>query len=162
VNVQLSSPTAIVLDTSPLSLLTQKQGHAQGDACKIWYANLELAGHQFFVPEIADYELRRELLRTGKSTSIARLDKFNSVEPNRYLPLSTADVRLAADLWSQARNSGRTGAPPDALDGDVFIAAQALRLVAATHGLSQTIVATSNVSHLTHLVKAELWSDLVP
>ena len=36
----LPAPTALVLDETPLSLLTQKTGHAQGDLCKAWYARL--------------------------------------------------------------------------------------------------------------------------
>jgi len=28
--------TAVVLDETPLSLLAQKAGHTQGDACKSW------------------------------------------------------------------------------------------------------------------------------
>ena len=151
----LTAPTAIVLDETPLSLLTQKLGHGEGDACKSWYAGLEEAGHRFYVPEIADYELRRELLRAGKTAAVNRLDVFNAAEADRYLPLTTADVRQAAQLWALARNAGRVGAPPDALDGDVLIAAQALRLNAV-------VVATANVSHLAHLVVSALWSDIRP
>ena len=149
----LTAPTAIVLDETPLSLLTQKLGHVEGDACKSWYAAIEEAGHRFYVPEIADYELRRELLRAGKTAAVTRLDVFNAAEPDRYLPLTTGDVRQAARLWALARNAGRVGAPPEALDGDVLIAAQALRLNAA-------VVATANVSHLAHLVTPALWDDI--
>ena len=79
-----------------------------------------------YVPEIADFELRRELIRAGKTASISRLDAFVSAVPDRYLPLTTPDVRLASALWAQVRNQGRTTAPPDALDGDTLIAAQAI------------------------------------
>lgn len=154
--------TAVVLDETPLSLLAQKAGHTQGDACKSWYATLIQTGHRFYVPEIADFELRRELLRAGKTVSIARLDGFIAAVPDRYLPLTTPVVRLAAALWAQARNRGRTTAPPEALDGDTLIAAQANLLNPAAFGLSATVVATANVGHLGALTRAALWSDITP
>jgi predicted nucleic acid-binding protein len=160
--MQLAVPTAIFLDELPLSLLTMPRGHSDGDKCTYWLARAEAAGHRFFVPEMADYELRRELLRAGKSSSIVRLDTFNLSEPDRYQPLTTADVRLAASLWAQVRNRGRMGASPEALDADVLIAAQALRFVPASLGLSQTIVATVNVRHFEHVVASALWSEIEP
>jgi predicted nucleic acid-binding protein len=154
--------TAIVLDETPLSLLAQKVGHAQGDVCKSWYAALIHAGHRFYVPEIADFELRRELIRAGKTASVGRLDAFISAVPDRYLPLTTPAVRLAAALWAQARNQGRTTAPPEALDGDTLIAAQAILFNPAAFGLSATLVATANIGHLGTLTTAASWSMITP
>jgi hypothetical protein len=159
-SVTLAQPTAVIVDETPLSLITMKSGHRQGDACKAWYAALDAAGHRFYVPEIADYELRRELIRSGKSASIVRLDAFNSAELDRYLPLTTVHVRLAAQLWATARNAGSAGASDAALDGDVLIAAQALTLAPATCGLQAVIVASENVRHLSHMVSTALWSDI--
>lgn len=158
----LTAPTAILLDETPLSLLTRKTGHAQGDACKAWFLALEAAGHRFYVPEPADYELRRELLRAGQAASVARLNRFNAAEPDRCLPLTTADWRRGAVLWARARSSGRTTAPPEALDGDVLIAAQAETFLPAAQGLSARLVATANLGHLSALTQAALWSDIYP
>lgn len=158
----LPQRTAIVLDETPLSLLAQKTGHAQGDVCKSWYITLVQAGNRFYVPEIADFDLRRELLRAGKTASITRLDAFIAAVPDRYLPLTTPAVRLAAALWAQVRNQGRTTAPPEALDGDTLIAAQANLFNPAAFGLSATVVATANVGHLNALTNAALWSDITP
>src|SRR5262249_2653486 len=115
-----------------------------------------------YVPEMADYELRRELLRSGKSSSIQRLDAFDVALPDRYLPLTTVDVRLAARLWAQARNTGRAGASPESLDADVLISAQAKRFNLAAHGLSQVVIATVNVRHFVHIVPAAIWSSIMP
>ena len=158
--MRLVQPTAVVLDETPLSLLTQKVGHIQGDICKTWYAGLVQAGHRFYVPEIADFGLRRELIRAGRTSSITRLDSFLVALPDRYLPLTTPAVRLAAALWAQVRNQGRTTAPPEALDGDTLIAAQANLLNPAAFGLSAAVVATANVGHLSVLTAAVLWSDI--
>ena len=162
----ISQAAAIVLDETPLSLLTQKQGHPQGDVCKAWYLALEAAGSRFYVPEIADFELRRELLRvagrTGSTAGLTRLDAFIAAESDRYLPLTTPVVRLAAALWAQARNRGRTTAPPEALDGDTLIAAQAVLFNPVAFGLSATVVATANIGHLGALTSAALWSETTP
>ena len=160
--MRLTAPIAVVLDTSPLGLLTQKRGHADGDACRVWAAALDQAGCLFFVPETADYELRREFLRLGNAGAVARLDHFNANVTGQYLPLTTPDVRLAASLWAQVRNQGKPTAPPEALDADALIAAQSRLLNPAAFGLSSAVVATANVGHLNALTNAVLWSDIQP
>lgn len=154
------SPIAVVLNTSPLGLLTQRPGHPGGDACKLWAADLDHSGCLFFVPEIADYELRREFMRLGNSPALSLLDVFNSTVTGQYLPLTTPAVRLVADLWARVRNQGKTTAPPEALDADALIAAQANLLPPAVFGLSAVVVATANVGHLSALTSAVLWSDI--
>ena len=59
-------------------------------------------------------------------SSIARLDGLAS--KIEYLPLTTAAMRIAAELWAQGRQSGQPTADPKELDGDVILAAQALLL----------------------------------
>jgi predicted nucleic acid-binding protein len=113
--MHLSGWTAVILDTTPLGLLTQRPGHIGGDTCRAWYASLTAAGHRFFVPEIVDYELRRKMRQADNINAISRLDGFVSIDSDRYLPLTTPAVRLAADLWAQARRTGHVTAPPEAL-----------------------------------------------
>ena len=160
--MRVVSPIAVVLDTSPLGLLTQRSGHPGGDTCKLWAADLDQVGCLFFVPEIADYELRREFVRLGNMAALGRLDVFNASVTGQYLPLTTPAVRLAADLWARVRNQGKTTAPPEALDGDALIAAQANLLNPAVFGLSAVVVATANVGHLSALTNTVLWSDIRP
>ena len=162
-SVTLPAPTAIVLDEHPLSLLTMRVGHPKREPCKNWFLAMEKAGHVFHVPAIADYELRRELLRTGKEASIARLDAFNEAVRGRYLPLTQAEIREAARLWAIARDpkNNRGGAPKEALDGDVLIAAQA-KLLVPEDFFMDVVVATSNPSHLSILVTAYQWDQILP
>ena len=142
-----------MLDSGPLSLVTQKPGRSRaGDDARAWFANLSRAGIPVYVPEIADYELRRELLRSRLNASIARLDAFNGAWAPRYLPLTTPVIRLAASLWAQARNTGVPTASREALDADVIVAAQAL--VLPVPGL---VVATTNAAHLRRFVNADDW-----
>jgi predicted nucleic acid-binding protein len=111
------------------------------------------------VPEVADYEVRRELLRARKGTAVARLDHFNSLVPGRYLPLTTQAMRRAAEVWAESRQRGVPTADPQALDGDVILAGQALTVGLPVSGL---IAATSNVRHLARYLPAETWRGITP
>jgi hypothetical protein len=110
------------------------------------------------VPEIADYEVRRELVRLGLTKSIIKLDSLVTIYGVRYHPIDTRAMRIAADFWGEARRAGRPTSDPHALDGDVILAAQTL--TAGDEG--ERIVATSNAKHLTRFVSAEQWFDLEP
>lgn len=150
---------AIVLDTTPLGLLAQRRGAPQADACRRWFVSLRSAGYLVLVPEIADYEVRRELLRAGKTAGLQRLDDFLDSRPSSYLPLTTAAMRLAAEFWAKARQAGQPTAPDDALDGDAILAAQA---VAAFPVPDSVLVATTNPAHLSRFVPAEAWEKICP
>ena len=95
---------------------------------------------KFSIPEIADYEVRRELLRANKTRSLDRLNALKSALG--YLPITTQVMLRAAELWAQARNMGKPTASDQALDADMILAAQAALLIA--DGDSVT-VATTNV-----------------
>jgi predicted nucleic acid-binding protein len=124
-------------------------------ACARWLQSLLAAGVDILVPEIADYEVRRELLRAGKSQGLARLDAL--ILATNYLPITTAAMREAAQFWAQARRQGRPTAPDLALDADVILAAQAVSLAE-----SDVIIATTNVGHLARFAPAALWQDIAP
>ena len=160
--MRVFAPLAVVLDTTPLGLLSQKKGVSEADACRAWAADLDQFGCRFFVPEIADYELRRELIRQGSAAAVRRLDAFDASVTGEYLTLNTRAIRLAADLWARVRNQGKTTAPPEALDADALIAAQANLLNPTAFGLAAVVVATANVGHLSALTNAVLWSDIRP
>lgn len=59
------------------------------------------------VPEIADYEVRRERLRAGLLLSLRRLDAL--VFASQYQSLSTVIVRRAARLWAETRQVAADG-----------------------------------------------------
>lgn len=148
--------STIVLDSTPLGLLTQRHGIRAADEAQDWLARHLSAGTRIIVPEIIDYELRRELLRLKKTNAVARLDAFNAAMPDRYLPLTTPALRLAAELWAKVRQAGLPTADAHALDADVILAAQV-----RTAGFpADTIVATGNLGHLARVVKAELWTSI--
>lgn len=150
---------AIVLDTTPLGLVAKRTKLPVPGACRTWVEVCQSAGISIYVPEIADFEVRRELLRAKLLTSVVRLDKFNKIYPARSLPLTTAHMRRAAQLWADSRNAGFATADRFALDGDVILCAQALALGFAAN---EVIVATSNTKHIRRFIAAEEWENIIP
>ena len=110
----------IVLDTGPLGMITNPRASAQNEKCAQWLAQMIARGHGVAVPEIADYELRRELIRANKVEGLERLDALN--DALTYLPITTAIMRKAAQFWAEARNQGKPTALMEALDADVILA----------------------------------------
>lgn len=64
----------ILLDTGPLGMISNPNATPANLQCYRWADALIAAGHRVVVPEIADFEGRRELLRLGRTKGIARLD----------------------------------------------------------------------------------------
>lgn len=145
----------VVLDSGPLGLLSHTRRSAVAVACEQWLASLLTVGRRVLVPEIADYEVRRELLRIVRTRAIARLDAL--AQATEYLPLTTAAMRRAAELWAQARQQGQPTAGDNTIDADMILAAQALTL-----GTPDVVIATTNIGHLSRFVPAELWQNLLP
>jgi hypothetical protein len=121
----------------------------------VWFRTLVTAGILVKVPEIADYEVRRELIRSNKTKSIARLDTLKG--RLEYLPLSTAAMLQAAAFWAQARQQGLPTAHDKALDGDVILAAQARLEASQGHDV---VVATDNIRHVSLFVRAQQWDTI--
>lgn len=109
-----------------------------------------------FLPEIADYEVRRELLQARLPNSIAVLDTLQTELD--YLTLNTSVMRRAAELWAEVRQAGRPTADRHALDGDVILAAQTLALGYAP---DEVVVATTNIGHISRFVEARRWQDIL-
>jgi predicted nucleic acid-binding protein len=146
-----------LLDTGLLGQLCHP-ATAQYSPVAAWLARLLATSNsqtQVILPEICDYELRRQLFhliakRQADPRSLQRLDDLGKLID--YLPVDSDTLRKAAELWSQSRLRGRPTAPDAALDGDVILAAQAI-LVSGT-------VITSNRKHLSQFVPTKDWSEL--
>jgi predicted nucleic acid-binding protein len=136
--------SAIVLDSGPLGKVANPLPHP--DAAK-WLANALAARIPVYIPEISDFEVRRNLLLHRRSRSVDRLDDLHRILI--YRPITTGIMRQAAEFWADARRIGKPTADPKELDSDVILAAQALEVSA--------IVATENVGHLSRYVNAVHW-----
>ena len=109
----------LVLDSGPLWDLSHPKAEGKALDIQNWSRTRLPIGDQFVVPEIADYEVRRELLRANKETSLKQLDDL--CDNNLYLQLTTAVMQEAAALWAYARKEGLPTAHKKALDGDVIL-----------------------------------------
>lgn len=146
----------ILLDAGPLGMVTNPKSSAVTERCTRWLISMLANGAIVAIPEIADYEVRRELLRAGKQRGLARLDRLQG--QLRYLPITTEVMRQAADFWAQARQRGYPTADDKDLDSDMILAAQA---VSARPYFDEVIIATTNVGHLSRFVDARKWENIV-
>ena len=144
----------LILDSTPTWLLCQKQSVHRAKECQDWIVAHENAGRRIILPEIVDYEVRRELLRRGRPGPLHLLDRL--ALRYEFLPLQTLAMRKAAEYWAALRNLGTPTAGPQDLDIDVIIAAQAESVE------DSFVIATSNVSHFQNLAPAEQWENIQP
>ncbi|BAU09980.1 hypothetical protein LEP3755_04570 [Leptolyngbya sp. NIES-3755] len=145
----------ILLDAGPLGMAIHPKAKGISLDCQQWLKALLQRGERVGIPEIADYEVRRELLRAGLVRSLRRLDELEQML--EYIPIQTDTMLQAATFWADVRRSGQPTADPKALDGDVILAAQAHLLCDDT---TQAIIATTNVAHLSRFVPAVDWKTI--
>ena len=141
----------VLLDAGPLGMISHPR--AKSDIVG-WLATLVTAGADVLVPEIADYEVRRELLRAGRKKGIERLDQLKATLG--FVPITSTAMLTAAAFWAQARRRGRPTARDESLDADVILAAQA-----ATLTNKGVVVASSNPKHIARFVPADHWQNII-
>src|SRR4051812_23060204 len=101
----------LIIDTNILGKLCLPKS-PKNQAVAQWFRKaLSNDDYEFHLPEISDYELRRKLIhlvmtKQAEQTSIERLDQLG--KQLDYIPLNTSTLRVAADLWAQARKSGQS------------------------------------------------------
>jgi len=148
-----------VLDATPLGEAISRSDRPKGATARGRLAALKSLGDRIVVPEIADYEVRRELLQAGLAASVDRLDEFKAEYD--YWPITTAAMLRAAKLWAHLRRSGQPTADPKALDADAILAGQALTTDVEGEAV---IVATANFRHLSRFpgLEVRLWDTIDP
>jgi predicted nucleic acid-binding protein len=144
-----------ILDSGPFGLATHPKFSKDSAKFKAWLGSTLVSGARVVVPEVIEFEVRRELVRAGKASSVARLDAL--ADRLGTLPIDRRIWRLASELWTQARLQGMPTAPDTALDGDVILAAVAR--IAAEDG-SSVVVVTGNPGHIGRFVDARDWRTL--
>ena len=140
-----------MLDSGPLGRLSHAN-YTRNREIRAWLASLLDSDISVFLPEIADYEVRRNLIVENLTGSLANLDALPSLIA--YVPITTADMRQAAVYWAQSRKSGRSVGDARELNADVILAAQAVRL--------GCMIATDNIGHLSQFTDARLWTSIKP
>jgi hypothetical protein len=129
------------------------------------------SGDEFLLPEIADYEVRRnEFLEVlicpfGPCQSAAAIYLLDQLKASiTYLPLTTPAVLLAAEIWATHRKGARKGNPnrSEKLDGDALLKAQCIE-ESNTRG-EAIVIATMNLGDFlfipTATVTADEWNNI--
>lgn len=138
---------SIILDSGPLGRIAHPKANPD---IITWLKSHLQSGSLVILPEIADYEVRRSLLLHKLTRSVARLNDLKRML--QYAPITTETMMRAAELWAEARQRGLPTADPKELDADVILAAQAQ--------ITNSIVATENIGHLSLFVEARIWQDI--
>lgn len=115
-----------------------------------WVDRVEAARFHLIIPEIADYEVRRNYHLHGMVKSLGILDLL--ITRLECVPINTSIMCRAARLWAEARLRGRPTADAKRLDADVILASQAIEASAT--------VATDNVGHLSQFVAVRRWREI--
>jgi len=150
----------IVLDSGPLGLAIRRPGKPLVGRFQAWARSRLVGGSRLAVPEIAHYEVRRELVRLNAVSSLHRLDRLVSGRAGMdYLPLTTDVIKRAAEYWALVRQAGQPTADPKELDGDAILAAQASL---AGNPDDDVLIATTNVGHLSRFpgISAQQWEQI--
>ncbi len=137
----------IILDTGPLGKIAHPRPNQEVAG---WLRRVVASGALVIIPEVADYELRRNMLPEGMASSLKRLDDLKDLL--LYMPLTTQVMMKAAEFWAEGRKQGKPRGAPDALDGDAILAAQA-------HEVGG-VIATENVDHFSRFVDARHWREI--
>ncbi len=147
----------VVLDAGPTGLASKPRGKADADRCRDWIRRMEGAGTRIVIPEIVEYEVRRELIRVGATAGLLRLERLASTLD--YLPITTVAMRQAAEFWAAIRRVGRPTADTRSLDADCILAAQSWTLVNPEDTVT---IATTNARHLARFpgITALAWDSI--
>jgi hypothetical protein len=90
----------ILLDSGPLGLIVRAPGRPHVARCLTWLRAILATGAVVVIPDIAHYELRRELLRIRAVGSLRRLDY--ALDPSSgldHLVVTTDAIIKAAEFW---------------------------------------------------------------
>lgn len=145
--------SVLVLDTGPAGMIAHPRPNKE---FSLWLQNALAARSIVVLPEIVDYELRRNFkleIGRGKTSfqqALKRLDELREVFT--FLPIDSQIMLTAAEFWAAARLQHRPTADPKELDGDAILAAQARQV--------KGVVITDNVGHLGLFVEAKTWQEI--
>ena len=146
----------VLLDAGLIGLLVSNPRLAAVEEGRAWLVGL-LGRSEPTIPDVASYEVRRELVRLGASEKLIRLDDLH--DGFRRAAVTEDAWDKAAEFWALVRKAGRPTASPEALDADAILAGVAATI--ATPG-DAVVIATTNVRHLVRFpgVDARPWREV--
>jgi predicted nucleic acid-binding protein len=152
-------PRIICLDSGPLGLACRISQNPDVVDIKKWLQLWKFEENTHVIlPEIIDYELRRELLLQGFGDSVRLLDQLR--KDLTYVWFRDGVLDRAAELWADLRRRGLPTADDRRIDVDVILVAQAIDYLSENEEL---IVATSDPRDLDRLgVRTCDWATFWP
>lgn len=147
---------AILVDSTPLGQITHPKVKPE---IREWLEKINQQNINLLIPEIVDYELRRQLLLNNRFKSIARLD---ALIKNRLVLINRETILKACELWAWIRQQGLPTADSNNIDGDVILSAQA---ILQKQFYQEVTIVTENVKHLSRFcvygIIVEKWSEIL-
>ncbi len=154
----------IALDSGPLGDLINPNNHPDAVALRTWMINHLAAGDTFLLPEIADYEVRRNLtlqvlIRPRPCQSEAAIYLLDQLKASiSYCPITTDAMLKSSALWAEHRKGAQIGDPQSkGLDGDVILTAQCMD--EAERRGKPIIIATMNLRDFLFIPTPDVTAD---
>ena len=147
----------VLLDAGVVGLACSSPRSSEVERFARWFDEMLGVGVDLWIPDIARYEVRRELLRLNATRKLDRLDKF--CDGLALVSVTLEAWEVAGYFWATVRRMGRPTADPNALDADAILAGVAVTI---EHPGQAVIVATTNVRHLSWFpgVDARFWDQI--
>lgn len=155
----------VVLDSNILGMLSTPDESAslerEGELkevrhCTEWLYKLLAKGARVIIPDICDYEVRRELIRIGSSS----VKELNSLRELLDCYEVTFEVLAeAAELWAESRKISQPNKLEENIDVDCIIAACCHVLERDNPGQA-VILATKNIKDFQRTTNCAHWQDI--
>jgi hypothetical protein len=147
---------AVLVDSTPLGQITHPKIKPE---IRNWLRAINEQGIDLLIPEIVDYELRRQLILDNREKSIRRL---NSLIRDRLILIDRETLLKACDLWAWVRRQGLPTADKQNIDGDVILVAQA---ILQKKFYDEVSIVTENVKHISRFSSYDIlivqWSEVL-
>jgi len=103
----MEPPDVVLLDFGPLGLVSHPNAEKVNAEAVEWLEALLTAWVSVLVAEIADYEVRRELLRAGRQRGVQRLDTCGEAKVR-----SGSNTRANGSYQPATQGTALESAPP--------------------------------------------------
>jgi len=147
----------IFIDSGPLGYAFTPGVNSEHLRCSRWLEALVVNGEQIALAEIVDYECRRGWLRQENTRALAKLNSAKAAFT--YVPITTAAMLRAAELWAAARKGGYATTTDQRLDADVILAAQVSTF---TNEGAELVAQMQSEGSLEEAEQAKNWASDLP
>ena len=152
----------VLIDSTTLGVLTNPANKTEPIQCASWMKSLVSEGILLAVSAVIEYEHKRELIFTGSSSSLKKLESLGQYIAYAPLEAFSSEQKVwqkAAELWAWARKTGQQTSHEHRIDIDVLLAAHSIIL--AEEMQEHVVIATDNIGHLVRYnVPARRWQDI--